>query len=583
MADLLQVALDELSRIHALLDTYEETNDRQILGEVSKLMKILLPKIKGLSQREECKTPKNAPFLIELSNGMKDAVARTKRLGRAKSVVDVNKPDVPSELRGYLLKQGDKWKRVRKRWFEQTADKLYYYIEKGDPNPKGCIDLTRVSEVKSTAKGFDIISPGRTYILQVVSKDVSEDQKYWVNGLRAWKKYLLYLQNMGPIKDSPVPKDPRLIATPAVSTVEEEVVLERTRSESFPVSPSPHEKEEFTDERIQRNRDEEERLRAAEMERHIQEVQRRQAEEKALLEEQERLQSQMLERARASKPLVTSVEVEEEDDIPQKAQERMKLIEAQALAAIQIEGKGKEVVSEEDEAMSENENESEEVEVAIAEEEKEKEEEEVFIEAEHYDEKLQQRYLLAVKEIEERDETIIELEGEINRLKLDLSDRSQALVRYKKDVEARFGVGEGSGLGGAQSSTDARLVSETLRLQDELEKKEADVSLRISLKNKELEQANNEITRLNEQAEQLRKEKEDLTQRFGGLSVEDVEVLQKEYFFALAVGIKLNLAIQGINVNLNAASLWEAAKKMEFRDWNGWILSQFQHDDVYGL
>merc|ERR1711991_159169 len=55
---------------------------------------------------------------------------------------------------------------------------------------------------------------------------------------------------------------------------------------------------------------------------------------------------------------------------------------------------------------------------------------------------------------------------------------------------------------------------------------------------------------------------------------EDAQVLKREYFFSLALGIKLSLALKGKSANIDVSSLYELAKDMKMSEWNTWILEQ---------
>lgn len=56
--------------------------------------------------------------------------------------------------------------------------------------------------------------------------------------------------------------------------------------------------------------------------------------------------------------------------------------------------------------------------------------------------------------------------------------------------------------------------------------------------------------------------------------MKDHEELQREFFFALALGIKLNRMVQGQSTNLDVARLWEQARHLHFSEWNRWIQAE---------
>jgi len=51
----------------------------------------------------------------------------------------------------------------------------------------------------------------------------------------------------------------------------------------------------------------------------------------------------------------------------------------------------------------------------------------------------------------------------------------------------------------------------------------------------------------------------------------DMEELKKEYFYALGISIKLNQTLNGYSFNLDISKLYEEAKYLGFREWNGWL------------
>ena len=47
-------------------------------------------------------------------------------------------------------------------------------------------------------------------------------------------------------------------------------------------------------------------------------------------------------------------------------------------------------------------------------------------------------------------------------------------------------------------------------------------------------------------------------------------------FSALALGIKLNLAMAGEAMTLDVTSLYDEAKDMDFRTWNDWVFRKLR-------
>jgi hypothetical protein len=103
----------------------------------------------------------------------------------------VTKAAQTPKLEGWLHKRGDvgivldwTWKQ---RYFRENEDgKLYYYDDRNSTNPsdsKGKIDLTLVTKIEvnpSMNLGFNIVTPGRNYVLRATSK---ADLHYWTSNL----------------------------------------------------------------------------------------------------------------------------------------------------------------------------------------------------------------------------------------------------------------------------------------------------------------------------------------------------------------------------------------------------------------
>eukprot|EP01122_Echinamoeba_exundans_P010783 TRINITY_DN4102_c0_g1_i1.p1 TRINITY_DN4102_c0_g1~~TRINITY_DN4102_c0_g1_i1.p1 ORF type:complete len:469 (-),score=85.93 TRINITY_DN4102_c0_g1_i1:32-1438(-) len=103
----------------------------------------------------------------------------------------VTKAAQTPKLEGWLHKRGDvgivldwTWKQ---RYFRENEDgKLYYYDDRNSTNPsdsKGKIDLSIVTKIEvnpSMNLGFNIVTPGRNYVLRATSK---ADLHYWTTNL----------------------------------------------------------------------------------------------------------------------------------------------------------------------------------------------------------------------------------------------------------------------------------------------------------------------------------------------------------------------------------------------------------------
>jgi hypothetical protein len=57
--------------------------------------------------------------------------------------------------------------------------------------------------------------------------------------------------------------------------------------------------------------------------------------------------------------------------------------------------------------------------------------------------------------------------------------------------------------------------------------------------------------------------------------LKEVDEMKREFFFTLAIGIKLNRTLQGVPCNLDTHHLWEQAKHLHHTKWNEFLHTQF--------
>jgi hypothetical protein len=57
--------------------------------------------------------------------------------------------------------------------------------------------------------------------------------------------------------------------------------------------------------------------------------------------------------------------------------------------------------------------------------------------------------------------------------------------------------------------------------------------------------------------------------------LKEVDEMKREFFFTLAIGIKLNRTLQGVPCNLDTQHLWEQAKHLHHSKWNEFLHTQF--------
>lgn len=79
-AAMLESALEDLEALNHMLDAFEQGGDGGGLSTISAKMRTMAPRLNELSLDPLCKSRENAPMLLRLSSGMKDAVTRSKQL-----------------------------------------------------------------------------------------------------------------------------------------------------------------------------------------------------------------------------------------------------------------------------------------------------------------------------------------------------------------------------------------------------------------------------------------------------------------------------------------------------------------------
>ncbi|EGC34772.1 hypothetical protein DICPUDRAFT_92143, partial [Dictyostelium purpureum] len=212
-----QQALDE---VHSLVDS----NTPSDLNKAATILKSLLPIYKDLTNNEESKRPENLEILKEIKSRLTEETQRVmgkkeeaknlqlqqqqqqeqqlrqqqqqqilESTNRSRAFTSPELPK-PSLLQGYLKKQGEKGivRAFKKRWFQQRESKLYYFEKEGDKESFGFINLPDMIGVKTVDSGFELATPTRVYIFQVLKPS---DLNYWTEGLKDYKKYYQSLQN----------------------------------------------------------------------------------------------------------------------------------------------------------------------------------------------------------------------------------------------------------------------------------------------------------------------------------------------------------------------------------------------------
>jgi len=240
-----------LDQVHRLVDSNEPSD----LNKAATILKSLLPIYKDLSANEESKRPENLEVLKEIKirlteetsrvmakkeetkqqqaqqyqlqqqqlqqqqiaessnrkNTLSNSISSGNLQEQYQSSQQVQQQQVqqqqefnnsnggstmmkPPLLQGYLKKQGEKgiMKSFKKRWFQQKDTKLYYYEKEGDTTSFGFINLPDMTSIKTVDSGFELATPTRVYVLQVLKPS---DLNYWTEGLKEYKKYYQSLQN----------------------------------------------------------------------------------------------------------------------------------------------------------------------------------------------------------------------------------------------------------------------------------------------------------------------------------------------------------------------------------------------------
>jgi len=126
----------------------------------------------------------------------------------------------------------------------------------------------------------------------------------------------------------------------------------------------------------------------------------------------------------------------------------------------------------------------------------------------------------------------------------------------------------------AHQTQNALLSSEIKRLEREKDAEVAAKGKMLAELQIELDEVRQENQRIRQQLLQGGKGK-----AHGEADGTELENLKQKYFFALAVGIKLNLALQGRTCNVDAMSLYHKAQSIPPAKWNEWILQQYQRHE----
>ncbi|KAF2069975.1 hypothetical protein CYY_008701 [Polysphondylium violaceum] len=261
-----------LDQVHRLVDSDEPSD----LNKAATILKSLLPIYKDLSANEESKRPENLEVLKEIKIRLTEETSRVmkkkedtkqqqaqqyqqqqQQLQQQQIADNTNRKNTlsnsissgslsnlnndqqqqqyyqqqqyqepnpiimkPPLLQGYLKKQGEKGivKSFKKRWFQQKDTKLYYYDKEGDTQSYGFINLPDMTSTKTVDSGFELVTPTRVYVLQVLKPS---DLNYWTEGLKEYKKYYQSLQNTQKFAaDGSNPLPPGIDRRPSLSASE---------------------------------------------------------------------------------------------------------------------------------------------------------------------------------------------------------------------------------------------------------------------------------------------------------------------------------------------------------------------------
>ena len=90
-------------------------------------------------------------------------------------------------LRGWLTKEGGRWKSWRRRYFVLAAGLLRYYRREGDEEPAGSISLASSGHIRGVAhrgvrNAFQVQTPSRTYVMYAATAAARDA---WVEALNA--------------------------------------------------------------------------------------------------------------------------------------------------------------------------------------------------------------------------------------------------------------------------------------------------------------------------------------------------------------------------------------------------------------
>ncbi|MDP2439578.1 MAG: hypothetical protein Q8P67_27835, partial [archaeon] len=207
---------------------------------------------------------------------------------------------------------------------------------------------------------------------------------------------------------------------------------------------------------------------------------------------------------------------------------------------------------------------------------------------------LREQQQTAYEELRVRDQSIRDLQDALTRSKMEL----QAKDKHLEIIDAQLKEARGTGRFDARShkgssaneqSTQQLIAdlrdtckahqAQNALLGQELSATQESVGAIIRAKSARIADLKQHLDDSRHAFQALRK-KYLLSQGLDQDILLELENTRKELFYALAVGIKLNMAESGANTNVDVASMYDEAKNLHYSKWNDWILKRIDEQTL---
>ncbi|ELR19001.1 PH domain containing protein [Acanthamoeba castellanii str. Neff] len=528
---------------------------------------------------------------------MKDAVARTKNFStEASSTTTTTRQPSPLSsavsaasplptptteplsrhaASGWLNKLGDKGliKSWKKRWFAQRAERLYYYETKEETGLKGFVDLTLVTAVAESPKvkhGFELRTKDRIYYLQAAT----DDERAQLDGRSPQKAPTTPTPSAGATTSSsnggPTPLSQSARRTLSFSqNPQQNDGPQRNRGETVPVAPAGEAWAYGTRERAPSLVAEPAGVSTGRAARELS-IERsggadqsgttpssfREEEIRALQQKLLSLEAKLDTSAKSvpTRALAPDTPSSSSSSSPSTSPSPSPSTHAPAITSPAPAAAA---------AAAEEQLRAMEKKLAAAEEEARR----ATARLEH----LKEKYSASKHKTKTAEQRIEGLTEDVNHLTKESRAKDEHIASLKASAASSA----------SSAAPPATQLEETIAQLRQATHAHQTQNAYLASEIKKLQREHTiELASRDEQLDGLRAQLE--LARSSSASDSSIEAefaaLQRLYFSALAVGIKLNLMLQGQPCNIDAASLWSKAQalNLHFSKWNEWVLARYE-------